>query len=265
MATRTHSDYEPYAAIDYLILRSLEEKLDAKLRRAHHELEFVHDELKALSVARSLPKAYREAYARLRDVAAVPLRILDEASKAGRCEWLGFDRVKLEMPPPAWVERAKQTLEQINALDLELGASLHEAREALLKAQPNAIFDWTMPLELEVTFTLDHGPKRRIYDRIDQTYVGDGKYRIKVGCEYNPSNNDGDVENWSEFTDPDHPLYAGTCRMTYLGHCILHHICLPWELLPCIDEIEATLEFHDYQTVWPITQREVRTRRVIEK
>lgn len=264
MAARTHSDYEPYAAIDYLILRSLEEKLEAQLRRACHEMEYVHDELEALSTARSLPKAYKQAYARLRDVAAQPLHALHEASKQDTCERLKFDWAELDMPPPAWIDRARQVIEEINALDLELGTSLREAREVLLKGQPNAIFDWTMRAELKVTFTLDHGPKRAIYDRIDQSYVGDDKYRIQVGCEYSPDSNDGEVSNWSEFHDLEHPLFADTCRMTYLGHCILHHLCLPWELLPCIDEIEATLEFHDYQTVWPVAKREVRARRVIE-
>lgn len=264
MAARTKSDYEPYAAIDILILRSLEEKLESQLRQACHELEFVHGELEALSTAQSLPKAYREAYLRLRDVAALPLRTLHEAWKEKPHEWLGFDWVEPDMPPLAWIARAKQALEQINALDLELGASLREAREVLLKGQPNAIFDWTMRAELTVTFTLNHGPNRSIYDHIDQTYVGDDKYRFRVGCEYDPKANDGEVENWSEFSDPDHPLFADTCRMTYLGHCTLHHLCLPWELLPCIDEIEATLEFHDYQTVWPIAKREVRAHRVID-
>lgn len=264
MADWTKCNDETCAAIDHLILRSLEAKLDFQLDRAYHELEYVHDELKTLCMAHALPKAYREAYARLRDIAAPPLRALHEASRKQSREWLGFDHVDLGMPSPAWIARARQVLEQINALDLELGTCLRETRQVLLKAQPNAIFDWTMPLGLQVTFTLDHGPNRSIYDHIDQFYVGDSKYRFQVGCEYNPDADNGEVDNWSEFTDPDHPLYAGTCRMTYLGHCMLHHLDLPWQLLPCIDEIEATLRFHDYQTVWPVAKREVRARRAIE-
>lgn len=95
--------------------------------------------------------------------------------------------------------------------------------------------------------------------------MGDSKWRIRVGYEYGFGRNDGEVENWSEFHDPDHPLFADTCRMTYLCHCIVHHLPLPWELLPCIDEIEATLEFRDYQTIWPVVRREVRPRRMIEE
>ena len=247
-----------------MILKSLEEKLETQLRQAYADLEYVHDELKALSVGRGLPKAYKAAYARLRNVAAPALRAVGQARKKRAGEWWRLRDEKLGTPPQAWVDRAKQMVEQINALDLELEASLRQARDVLLKEQPDAIFDWSMPASVAVTLTLDHGPERSIYDHVDQTYVGDGKYRIQVGCEYEPGRNDGEVENWSEFHDPDHPLFAGTCRMTYLCHCIVHHLPFPWELLPCIDEIEATLESHDYQTVWPVAKREVRTHRVID-
>lgn len=260
MAIRVKSGYDPCTAIDSLILKSLEEKLATQLHRAYSDIEYVHDELKALSLGKGLPKAYKAAYARLRDAAAPALRAIAQARKQQPGEWWRFEPVELDMPPPAWIERAKQVVEQINALDLELGASLHEARDVLLKGQPDAIFDWTMPVDVEVTLTLNHGPKRSIYDRIDQTYVGDGKYRIRVGCEYTPDRNDGEIDNWNEFHDPDHPLFAGACRMTYLSHCIVRHLPLPWELLPCIDEIEATLRFDDYQTIWPVAKREVCTR-----
>ncbi|WP_449428487.1 hypothetical protein [Rhodanobacter umsongensis] len=265
MATRIKNGYDPRGAIDSLILKSLEEKLETQLRQAYSDIEYVHGELKVLSMGKDLPKAYKAAYARLRDVAALPLRVLHEAKKKQISEWQGFDPVELDMPPPAWIDRAKQVLEQINAVDLELEASLSEARDVLLKGQSNAIFDWAMPASVKVTLTLNHGPKRSIYDHIDEEYVGDGKCRIRVGCEYSPGMNNGEVENWSEFGDPDHPLFSGVCRMTYLSHCIVHHLPLPWELLPCIDEIEATLEFHDYQTIWPVANREVRICRVIEE
>lgn len=264
MAARVKREYEPYEAIDGLILKSLEEKLEAQLRQAYADIEYVHDELKALAVGKGLPKAYKAAYARLRDVAAPALRAIKQARRKRAGEWWRFERVEPRMPPPAWIDRAKQVVEQVNALDLELEASLREARGVLLKGQPGAIFDWSMLASVAVMLTLDHGPVRSIYDRIDQTYVGDGKYRIRVGCEYFLGMNNGEIENWSEFHDPDHPLFSGTCHMTYLSHCVVHHLPLPWELLPCIDEIEATLEFHDYQTVWPVAKREVRAQRVIE-
>ena len=69
MATRVKNGYDPRRAIDSLILKSLEEKLETQLRQAYADLEYVHDELKALSVGRGLPKAYKAAYARLRNVA----------------------------------------------------------------------------------------------------------------------------------------------------------------------------------------------------
>lgn len=268
MTTEIKNDYDPHQAIDRLILRSLGEKLETQLGRAWHEIEYVHDELQALSAAEELPEAYREAYARLHDVASSALCAAKKAYKKDSRAWLDLlpPHVELELPSSEWIACAKQMVEQINALDLELEASLREARNVLLKGQPDAIFDWTMPVEVEVTLTMNHGPQRTIYDHIDQTYVGDSKYRIKVGCEYNPdgSCNDGEIENWNPLHDPDHPLSADTCHMTYLCHCIVDHLGFPWELLPCIDEIEATLRFSDYQTVWPVVNREVRAHRVID-
>lgn len=172
MATRIKNGYVPHKAIDSLILKSLEEKLEIQLRQAYSDIEYVHDELKALSVGKGLPKAYQAAYARLRDVATPVLRAIAQARKKRTGEWWRFKRVKLDMPPPAWIVRAKQVVAQINALDLELEASLRKARDVLLNGQPDAIFDWNMPASVEVTLTLNHGPKRSIYDHIDQTYVG---------------------------------------------------------------------------------------------
>lgn len=261
MASPSGSDCDLQRALDALILKSLEEKLRAALGRAYAALEGVHDELRALSVERGLPKAYTAAYARLRDIASPALLALVKACEKSADEWWRVERVDSGMPSPAWIDRARQRVEQINALDLELAASLRQARDLLLEGQPDAIFDWTMRASVKVALTLNHGPQRSIYDHLDQTFVGDDKYRIQVGCEYEPGRNDEMDGNWSEFNDPDHPLFAGTCPMSYLCHCIVHHLGFPWELLPCIDTIEATLEFHDCQTVWPVARRDVRGRR----
>lgn len=255
---------DSHVAIDNLVLESMGQRLERKIREALNNFQSVRDELMVLSKEQGLPLAYREAYARLLGV-AVP--VCDAMDKARRevspwpAAWLNFARADLGVPPEAWVARCKQVVAEINAVDLEMTNSLREAQDLLLKGQPGAIFDWTMPASVEVVLTLEPGPLRSIYNQLDEEYVGEDRYRFMVDVHYKQIPTSEEVSNWSEFLHPEHPLSERACHMEYLCHCILFHLGLPWQLLPCIHEIEATLKFHDYQTIWPVENREVRVRR----
>jgi hypothetical protein len=267
MADRAATEPRLYEAIDGVVLRSLEEKLERRLRTALSEIQYVHGELKALSNEAGLPAAYRAAYARLLAIATPAFDGVSQAHEAvchRSPEWLRFGPPELGDPPPAWIERARQVVAEINAVDRELAGSLRETQGLLLQGQPDALFDWTMEPGVEVVLTLDPGRLRAFYNHIDQEYVGQNRYRIMVDASYrNIPIGDG-VDNWNPFHDPGHPLSAAGCSMDYLCHCILDHLGLPWQLLPCIHGIEATLTFHDYQTLWPVGSREARPRRVLD-
>jgi len=250
-------DYDPRDGMDAVILKSLEEKLENQLARAFSEIEYVHEELRRLAAERSLADAYREAYVRLLAVASPAFRAIHESHLAMRQkprECWQFGRPDPGLPPESWIRRCRQIIAEINATDLQLGRCLSDMRNRPDR-QPDALFDWYGTPRLDVVLTLDAGPSRPFYDHLDCQYVGDDRYRLQVDAWYSHPTTDEGAENWNEFDDPEHPLSRQRCHMGYLCHCILFHLCLPWQLLPCIHEIEAILKFSDYQTLWPVAKR----------
>lgn len=250
--------------LDETYLNATLERLDNVLSDAHSKVSYFCRDIEALAKEERLPSAYRAAY---QDVVNLLTQVSENITSARQHQLLGKsfsaaeesvekgDRAWPDDPSTEWIEAAKKVINEINAAELAMVQEVEGARKIILEQQPQSLIDWTMPFDYEMTVILEPGPSRAFYQD-----CGDGEepFRIPVGL-YIPDIPDESkkASNWNIFRNCEgHPLRDG--HHGYLVHCLLDHNVIPWQLLPCLKEIEVNFQFVDFESAWLAKEEEAK-------
>jgi len=250
----------PAKVLDAVFLLATQERLGAVLSDARREASSLRRDICALTTEPELPANFQAAYGRIVSLLAAIENAVTNGK--GECDALAEEFLSSDLcrwdhrhpePSPGLVEAAKETIRKINEAEVRLIGAIKSAKSAQANYAEQGLIDWSMSYDCEFAVVIDPGPSRRFYDTCGE---GEEPMLIRLSPPRDPSNESSFNDrgyNWNILAGmEDHPLRHG--HHGYLVHCIIDHSPMPWQLLPCIQEIEVKFVFTDCETM-PIRSR----------